>query len=74
MFKIICTPAIFKTLLPTSQKNCASIESTKTLQLFREVINIYSVDHTKSINNLCGKTKFPKVTAGGIYHQWTIEY
>jgi len=56
------------------KKHFASIESKKALQLFRKVINIYSVDSTKSLNNLCGKTKFPKVTAGGTYHQWTIEY
>jgi hypothetical protein len=63
MYKILRTPVIFKILLSTSQKKCVSIESTKTLKLFREVINNHTVDHTKSINNLCCETKFPNVTA-----------
>jgi hypothetical protein len=76
MFKILSIPGILKILLSNSlkKKHCDSVESTKMLKLFREVINIYSVDHTKTINNLRGKTKFLKLTAGGTYHQWAIEY
>jgi hypothetical protein len=33
----------------------------ENLQLFRKVIDIYSVDNTKSINDLCGKTNFLKL-------------
>jgi lipoate-protein ligase B len=60
---------MFKTSVPTAMK-IQHVSNTEVTQLiyFREIIAVYSENHMKLINTLCGKhAELLDVKAGGTY-------
>jgi hypothetical protein len=58
---------LFKSSVPTSQEtHCISIIKTNWLVLFREIIAVYSENHTKHINTIFGQNgEFVSAKADG---------
>jgi hypothetical protein len=58
---------IFKNFVPTSKKtHRVCITKINWLMLFREIIAVYSENHTEPIHTLCGQNaEIPIVKAGG---------
>jgi hypothetical protein len=66
---------IFKDPIPTSQKTLHVSYSSCQLMLYREIIAVCSVIHTKHINTLCGQNvEFVNVKPGGAYsNHWALK-
>jgi hypothetical protein len=59
---------IFKHLVPTSKKTQHFITEISWLMLFKEIITVYSEDHTKPTDTLCGQNaEFLIVREGSTY-------
>jgi hypothetical protein len=60
---------IFKDSVPTAKKTQpVTITKINQLMLFKEIIDVYTENHTKQTNTLCGQnSEFLIVKAGGTY-------
>jgi len=65
----LCSPQIFKILIPYRAVNLYRLCYKNQLMLYREIMAVCSEIHTKHINTVCGQNVgFVNVKPGGTVH------
>jgi hypothetical protein len=66
---------LFRNSICTAKKKCFSITKTIWSMVFKEIVAVYSKNHTKPVNTFSGReAELPIVKAGGTFnYNWAYK-